>query len=178
MPRAEVLRQQYVSFSCGLDDVNRLLYTSVVLFFGMALRASGTLARLASGPAAAAAAAAAAASAAAPGPLSGAGSGAAGLGDVRFRPAAGGNIAAAAASATAPGSGDAPRDTRPAPLAPAAAAVKYTPLEQQVLALKKSRPDALLMVECGYRLRFFGEDALQVRGWDLRSDLECMDGLR
>ena len=62
--------------------------------------------------------------------------------------------------------------------APAAAAVKYTPLEQQVLALKKSRPDALLMVECGYRLRFFGEDALQVRGWDLGSDLECMDGLR
>jgi DNA mismatch repair protein MSH3 len=41
--------------------------------------------------------------------------------------------------------------------------VKYTPLEQQVLSLKREQPEALLMVECGYRLRFFGEDALQVR---------------
>jgi DNA mismatch repair protein MSH3 len=35
----------------------------------------------------------------------------------------------------------------------------YTPLEKQVVALKKEHPDALLMVECGYRIRFFGDDA-------------------
>ncbi len=39
------------------------------------------------------------------------------------------------------------------------AAVKYTPLEQQYLAIKKSNPDLILMVEHGYRYRFFGEDA-------------------
>eukprot|EP01132_Coremiostelium_polycephalum_P006113 gene6113-7618_t len=37
--------------------------------------------------------------------------------------------------------------------------VKYTPLEQQYLDIKKANPDTLLMVECGYRYRFFGEDA-------------------
>ncbi|KAG0460562.1 hypothetical protein HPP92_020859 [Vanilla planifolia] len=36
---------------------------------------------------------------------------------------------------------------------------KYTPLEQQVLELKSDHPDVLLMVEVGYRYRFFGEDA-------------------
>ncbi|KAM6555900.1 hypothetical protein CsatB_002919 [Cannabis sativa] len=38
-------------------------------------------------------------------------------------------------------------------------AVKYTPLEQQVVDLKKKHPDVLLMVEVGYKYRFFGEDA-------------------
>ncbi|BGP13767.1 hypothetical protein JCM10213_006401 [Rhodosporidiobolus nylandii] len=37
--------------------------------------------------------------------------------------------------------------------------VKYTPLEQQVLALKKAHPGVLLVVEVGYKFRFFGEDA-------------------
>ncbi|GAA5986743.1 hypothetical protein JCM11641_007759 [Rhodosporidiobolus odoratus] len=37
--------------------------------------------------------------------------------------------------------------------------VKYTPLEQQVLALKKANPGVLLVVEVGYKFRFFGEDA-------------------
>lgn len=37
--------------------------------------------------------------------------------------------------------------------------VKYTPLEMQVLAVKAKHPDAVLFVECGYRYRFFGEDA-------------------
>ena len=37
---------------------------------------------------------------------------------------------------------------------------KYTPLEQQVLQLKRAHPDTLLLIECGYRFRFFGEDAL------------------
>ncbi|XP_037634304.1 DNA mismatch repair protein Msh3 isoform X2 [Sebastes umbrosus] len=35
----------------------------------------------------------------------------------------------------------------------------YTPLEQQVIQLKQQHTDALLAVECGYKYRFFGEDA-------------------
>ncbi|KAM6930900.1 DNA mismatch repair protein Msh3 [Xenentodon cancila] len=35
----------------------------------------------------------------------------------------------------------------------------YTPLEQQVMQLKQQHGDALLAVECGYKYRFFGEDA-------------------
>lgn len=35
----------------------------------------------------------------------------------------------------------------------------YTPLELQYLAVKQQHPDALLCVECGYKYRFFGEDA-------------------
>ncbi|KAL6844331.1 hypothetical protein ACP4OV_026004 [Aristida adscensionis] len=35
----------------------------------------------------------------------------------------------------------------------------YTPLEQQVVDIKARHPDVLLMVEVGYRFRFFGEDA-------------------
>ncbi|KAI0059076.1 DNA mismatch repair protein MSH3 [Artomyces pyxidatus] len=35
----------------------------------------------------------------------------------------------------------------------------YTPLEQQVRALKAQHPDVLLMIEVGYKVRFFGEDA-------------------
>ncbi|KAJ6496538.1 DNA mismatch repair protein MSH3 [Mycena vitilis] len=35
----------------------------------------------------------------------------------------------------------------------------YTPLEKQVLRLKKENPSALLMVEIGYKYKFFGEDA-------------------
>ncbi|XP_074495491.1 DNA mismatch repair protein Msh3 isoform X2 [Sebastes fasciatus] len=35
----------------------------------------------------------------------------------------------------------------------------YTPLEQQVIQLKQQHSDALLAVECGYKYRFFGEDA-------------------
>ncbi|PKA58023.1 DNA mismatch repair protein MSH3 [Apostasia shenzhenica] len=36
---------------------------------------------------------------------------------------------------------------------------KYTPLEQQVLEVKSQHPDVILMVEVGYRYRFFGKDA-------------------
>ena len=36
---------------------------------------------------------------------------------------------------------------------------KYTPLEQQYVELKEKNPDTLLFVECGYKYRFFGEDA-------------------
>lgn len=38
--------------------------------------------------------------------------------------------------------------------------VKLTPMEQQVCDLKAKHPGVLLLVECGYRFRFFGEDAL------------------
>uniref|UniRef100_A0A0K3CG19 DNA mismatch repair protein MSH3 n=1 Tax=Rhodotorula toruloides TaxID=5286 RepID=A0A0K3CG19_RHOTO len=37
--------------------------------------------------------------------------------------------------------------------------VKYTPLEQQVLALRKAHPGVLLVIEVGYKFRFFDEDA-------------------
>ncbi|PHU22980.1 DNA mismatch repair protein MSH3 [Capsicum chinense] len=36
---------------------------------------------------------------------------------------------------------------------------KYTPLEQQVVELKAKYPDVLLMIEVGYKYRFFGQDA-------------------
>ncbi|KAJ7343625.1 muts domain V-domain-containing protein [Mycena albidolilacea] len=35
----------------------------------------------------------------------------------------------------------------------------YTPLENQVRRLKKENPSALLMIEVGYKYKFFGEDA-------------------
>ncbi|CAM9679686.1 unnamed protein product, partial [Ectocarpus sp. 12 AP-2014] len=44
--------------------------------------------------------------------------------------------------------------------AAAAARVKLTPMEQQVVDLKAKHPGVLLLVECGYRYRFFGDDAL------------------
>ena len=42
---------------------------------------------------------------------------------------------------------------------PRDASIRYTPLEQQFLAIKAKYPDTLLFVECGYKYRFFGEDA-------------------
>lgn len=42
----------------------------------------------------------------------------------------------------------------------AAVRLKLTPMEQQVVDLKAKHPGVLLLVECGYRYRFFGEDAL------------------
>ena len=35
----------------------------------------------------------------------------------------------------------------------------YTPLELQFLQVRAQYPDVILFVECGYRYRFFGEDA-------------------
>ena len=35
----------------------------------------------------------------------------------------------------------------------------YTPLEQQYIAIKANYPDSVLFVECGYKYKFFGEDA-------------------
>jgi DNA mismatch repair protein MSH3 len=34
-----------------------------------------------------------------------------------------------------------------------------TPLDKQVVEIKKQHPDTLLVVEVGYKFRFFGEDA-------------------
>ncbi|CAN8230545.1 unnamed protein product [Cochlearia groenlandica] len=42
---------------------------------------------------------------------------------------------------------------------PVTSSRKHTPLEQQVVDLKRKHPDVVLMVEVGYRYRFFGEDA-------------------
>ncbi|CAM0904859.1 unnamed protein product [Alopecurus aequalis] len=47
----------------------------------------------------------------------------------------------------------------PSPAANPTAVRGYTPLEQQVADLKARHPGVLLMVEVGYRFRFFGEDA-------------------
>ena len=62
--------------------------------------------------------------------------------------------------------GEADEDPEPAPKAKgrkgAAAAKtkdKLTPLEKQVLAIKRDHQDTLLIVEVGYKFRFFGEDA-------------------
>lgn len=38
-------------------------------------------------------------------------------------------------------------------------AIKYTPLEQQILQLKKENPGVLLLVEVGYKMKFYQEDA-------------------
>eukprot|EP01119_Soliformovum_irregulare_P002658 TRINITY_DN1290_c0_g2_i1.p1 TRINITY_DN1290_c0_g2~~TRINITY_DN1290_c0_g2_i1.p1 ORF type:complete len:972 (-),score=331.02 TRINITY_DN1290_c0_g2_i1:43-2811(-) len=36
---------------------------------------------------------------------------------------------------------------------------KYTPLELQFMAIKEKFPDTVLFVECGYKYKFFGDDA-------------------
>jgi DNA mismatch repair protein MSH3 len=37
--------------------------------------------------------------------------------------------------------------------------VKYTPLEQQVLELKRQHSGMILMIQTAYKYMFFGEDA-------------------
>lgn len=37
--------------------------------------------------------------------------------------------------------------------------IKYTPLESQIVKLKKKYPDMILVVECGYKYRMFDQDA-------------------
>ncbi|MED6124949.1 Mismatch repair protein msh3, partial [Stylosanthes scabra] len=51
-----------------------------------------------------------------------------------------------------------PSEPEPAPHS-SAKPLKYTPLEQQVAELKGKYPDVLLMIEVGYKFRFFGQDA-------------------
>jgi DNA mismatch repair protein MSH3 len=45
--------------------------------------------------------------------------------------------------------------TKPA----ASSTAKLTPLERQYVEIKKQYPDTLLLIEVGYKFRFFGEDA-------------------
>ena len=42
---------------------------------------------------------------------------------------------------------------------PSKGTLKYTPLEQQFMEIKRNHSDAVLFVECGYKYRFFGSDA-------------------
>lgn len=44
----------------------------------------------------------------------------------------------------------------------------YTPLEQQYMEIKEQHKDTILCVECGYKYRFFGEDA------EVRNGTDCM----
>lgn len=64
------------------------------------------------------------------------------------------------------GDGDADEDDEPATKAKGRKAPsakkgkdKLTPLEKQVIAIKRKHMDTLLVVEVGYKFRFFGEDA-------------------
>ena len=52
----------------------------------------------------------------------------------------------------------------------------FTPLELQIVELKKRHPGVLLIVEVGYKFRFFGDDAQvasQVGSWSLDCDPGC-----
>lgn len=56
---------------------------------------------------------------------------------------------------------DEEEEERPAKKAPKKGAKtgKLTPMELQVLDIKRKHPDTLLIIEVGYKFRFFGEDA-------------------
>ncbi|KAF3335261.1 DNA mismatch repair protein MSH3 [Carex littledalei] len=54
---------------------------------------------------------------------------------------------------------DPPSSTSSSKEKPTSSKPLYTPLEQQVLELKEKYPDVILMIEVGYRYRFFGQDA-------------------
>ncbi|KAH0611340.1 uncharacterized protein H6S33_010605 [Morchella sextelata] len=51
------------------------------------------------------------------------------------------------------------RGAKPAAAKGKKARAKLTPLEQQVVAIKRQHPDTVLLVEVGYKYRFFGADA-------------------
>lgn len=57
------------------------------------------------------------------------------------------------------GDEDAPGDKCDDRTAETTKIASYTPLEKQVVALKQRHPNTVLLVECGYRFRFFGDDA-------------------
>ena len=54
--------------------------------------------------------------------------------------------------------------------------VKFTPLERQYVEIKKQYPDTLLLIEVGYKFRFFGEDARVLPLWS-RLTLDCFEGV-
>ena len=47
---------------------------------------------------------------------------------------------------------------------------KFTPLERQYVEIKKQYPDTLLLIEVGYKFRFFGEDAKVSRDINYQAD--------
>uniref|UniRef100_W5KL83 DNA mismatch repair protein n=1 Tax=Astyanax mexicanus TaxID=7994 RepID=W5KL83_ASTMX len=65
-----------------------------------------------------------------------------------------------AATATAAAAGGVTKKSPPEPAGPNRRTKSiYTPLEQQYMEIKEQYKDTLLCVECGYKYRFFGEDA-------------------
>jgi DNA mismatch repair protein MSH3 len=48
---------------------------------------------------------------------------------------------------------------KPTKISAAASKAKLTPLERQYVEIKKEYPETLLLIEVGYKFRFFGEDA-------------------
>lgn len=59
-----------------------------------------------------------------------------------------------------------------------APSTKLTPLERQYVEIKKKYPDTLLLIEVGYKFRFFGEDAKVLTSLAIRSDLDCVERIR
>src|SRR5689334_16796209 len=61
--------------------------------------------------------------------------------------------------------GEDEEDAEPEPTKPAAKgrsgkkSSKLTPMEKQVIDIKQAHKDTLLVIEVGYKFRFFGEDA-------------------
>jgi len=53
---------------------------------------------------------------------------------------------------------------------------KFTPLETQVVELKAKYPGCLLLIEVGYKFRFFGEDAkvIKILLHEIEQLLDCL----
>ncbi|KAJ2798243.1 Mismatch repair protein msh3, partial [Coemansia guatemalensis] len=66
---------------------------------------------------------------------------------------------AAAGTAVSAGAGSGTLEETEEQLVRRRAGVRYTPLEEQVLEAKQQYADTVLVVEVGYKFRFFGEDA-------------------
>jgi DNA mismatch repair protein MSH3 len=64
---------------------------------------------------------------------------------------------------------------KPTKTSAAASKAKLTPLERQYVEIKKEYPDTLLLIEVGYKFRFFGEDA-KVSIQHYHTELDCFEG--
>lgn len=60
----------------------------------------------------------------------------------------------------------------------ATSTTKFTPLEKQYVEIKKKYPDTLLLIEVGYKFRFFGEDAKVPRSKVQVLIRDCLQGTR
>jgi DNA mismatch repair protein MSH3 len=60
----------------------------------------------------------------------------------------------------------------------ATSTTKFTPLEKQYVEIKKKYPDTLLLIEVGYKFRFFGEDAKVLRCSTSVLIRDCLQGTR